>query len=259
MTQYNETQYNEFLDHEFLERLEETKTLASDDKLWVEDNRKIPIHVLSYLKDNIPDDVWVAGGACISILKVGHQFGDIDIFVNNRKNIKVVADIVRNYNSDVKESTLLDTEDVIVKNYTDDCGGASFQIIYNRHITSLKHLLAGFDLANCAIGFDNQKLIKFAGTDWAIENNKIIFNVGFSTLNIKTPNQLSKLISRIFKYVKKGFEIEQSSINSLIVYFCNNLPTTTTKPSCGCRPGTLFTTLFTTNNSNHDKHHNTVW
>lgn len=167
-----------------------------------------PDYVMNMLAKAAIPGAFVAGGSCISIVDPHHQFNDIDIFVNNEEAYRQVEQLLV-ANGFNPASPCIDspmTGNII--NFTNDV--SYVQVIPVPDLQSLSQLLSNFDFEVCRIGFDHERIMYGRHTVPDIESK---------TINLypeDKPRKFARLLSRLWKYQKKGFEVHDYTFQEIV-------------------------------------------
>lgn len=147
-----------------------------------------------WLYDLLGDDCWVAGGSLIKAVRHNHEANDIDLFFRSQeafeRTTKLIAD----------RFGQKPTENDKVQSFI--CDRQIVQLIGLQYYDDMQALIDDFDIHACACAFDGRNIVKHRG--FVFDNLNRFINLN----EIKRPK---RVLSRICKYVNKGYSLTPSA------------------------------------------------
>lgn len=165
----------------------------------------LPSHcpaTLIQLSENTVDGMFVAGGSCITILNPYHQYGDFDIYVNNKRAQRHAVDMLTSL-----EFTKTNSIEAFLTEWTD--GLNKVQIIEGKKINNIAELFSTFDLHLCQIGFDHENVSFTKKCENNVANKTV-------TLSKKAHDDYYGTFDRLLKYASKGYIAKSEVVKHLL-------------------------------------------
>ena len=169
-------------------------------------------HLIELLPKCTEDGPWIAGGALHrTYRKLSLTDSDVDVFFKNKEQLdKFLLELNGNALKTGKYSTknyiVSDWHHTIVINYMGS--DWNIQCVSFKYFNTIEDLFGSFDINVCRIAYDGNNVILEEQVLNDINSNNLRFNEG----SIYYP---SVTLKRLVKYVKMGYNIEDSELRTL--------------------------------------------
>ena len=164
--------------------------------------------VLKKYKFELPKSSFIAGGFVRDIL-VGDKFNDIDVWFTDKDSLtKAIKE------EEWNNVNVVNTTNSYIFNLFFARNLSYIEVQYIKKTGSIEEILEGFDLTCCKVAYDptEKKIVKRC--DETDLKNKIL-----KINNITTP---ASTIFRIFKFLEKGYSIENSEFEKVLKVYRNS-------------------------------------
>ena len=179
--------------------------------------------VLENLLEILPkcnvDGPWIAGGALHrTYRKLSLSNSDVDVFFKNKEQLdKYLLELTWNNLTSGKythkSSVVSDWHHTVVISYMDT--DWKIQCISFKYFDTIEDLFRSFDINVCRIAYDGNDVILEENVLNQIQNNNLKFNAS----SIYYP---SVTLKRLVKYIKMGYNIEDTDLRILTNAFYNS-------------------------------------
>ena len=179
--------------------------------------------VLEYLIEILPkcnmDGPWIAGGALHrTYRKLSLNDSDVDVFFKNKEQLdkylfELNANDLTSGMYTVKSYVVSEWHHTVVVSYMDT--DWKIQCISFKYFDTIEDLFRSFDINVCRIAYDGNDVILEENVLNQIQNNNLKFNMG----SIYYP---SVTLKRLIKYIKMGYNIEDTDLRILTNAFYNS-------------------------------------
>lgn len=155
-------------------------------------------------------DVYIAGGAAISLIDESIPHGDLDVYVNTPMKVVEIIKWIEDHKCYAMEHKTTNS-------ISFNIGSQTLQVITNPKFLITEDISATirrFDFRACMCAFSFKKGMVFSveGATQDIKYRRLEFN----------PHCISNyltLMPRMYKYLKKGFGIDYTQLMSMYLYF----------------------------------------
>ena len=176
-------------------------------------------HLIEILPKCNVDGPWIAGGALHrTYRKLSLSDSDVDVFFKNKEQLdKYLIELNSNALSSGKYTTksyvVSEWHHTVVLSYMDT--DWKIQCISFKYFDTIEDLFRSFDINVCRIAYDGNNVILEENVLNQIQNNNLKFNMG----SIYYP---SVTLKRLIKYIKMGYNIEDTDLRILTNAFYNS-------------------------------------
>ena len=179
--------------------------------------------VLEHLIEILPkcnvDGPWIAGGALHrTYRKLSLSDSDVDVFFKNKEQLdkylfELNANDLTSGTYTVKSYVVSEWHHTVVLSYMDT--DWKIQCISFKYFDTIEDLFRSFDINVCRIAYDGNDVILEENVLNQIQNNNLKFNAS----SIYYP---SVTLKRLVKYIKMGYNIEDTDLRILTNAFYNS-------------------------------------
>lgn len=179
--------------------------------------------VLEHLIEILPkcnvDGPWIAGGALHrTYRKLSLSDSDVDVFFKNKEQLdkyllELNANALTSGTYTTKSYVVSEWHHTVVVSYM----GTDWKIqcISFKYFDTIEDLFRSFDINVCRIAYDGNNVLFESNVLNEIHNNRLTFNAG----SIYYP---SVTLKRLIKYIKMGYNIEDTDLRILTNAFYNS-------------------------------------